>query len=77
MKSKKPLYWKICIVLAIFFSLLTFTPLVMSPGVIKPMLFGIPYTLWISFIITVILVALTFIGTRVHPVTDEEDEVQS
>jgi hypothetical protein len=38
------------------------------------MLGGIPYSLWTSFIITVLLVVLTFIGTRVHPGLQNEEE---
>ncbi|EPR67341.1 hypothetical protein ADICYQ_3614 [Cyclobacterium qasimii M12-11B] len=40
------------------------------------MLGGIPYSLWTSFIITVLLVVITFIGTRVHPgMQNEEDDI--
>lgn len=63
-KSK---YWNICCFLTIILCLITFTPLIIPVGVYKPMLFGIPYTLWTSFIITVLLVVLTYIGTIVHP----------
>ena len=40
------------------------------------MLFGIPYTLWLDFLVTVILVVLTYIGARVHPGTDTSEEEQ-
>ena len=59
--------WKICVTLVVTLSLLTFTPLIMPAGVYQPELFGIPYTFWTSFLLTVLLVVLTFIGTRVHP----------
>ena len=51
----------------------TFTPLVIPSGEYKPMLFGIPYTLWTGFIITVALVVVTYIGTRVHPGMKDEE----
>jgi hypothetical protein len=74
--EKKKLYWRICCVAAIFLSIITYTPLVIPQGVAKPMLAGIPYSLWTSFIITVLLVKLTYIGTRVHPgMQDEEDKL--
>lgn len=60
-------YWKLCVALAITFSALTFTPLVIPAGRFQPELFGVPYTLWISILLTVLLVLLTYIGTRVHP----------
>ena len=61
------IYWKICVAVAIFLSAITFTPLVIPVGKYQPELFGIPYTFWISFLNTVLLVLVTFIGTRVHP----------
>jgi len=39
------------------------------------MILGIPYSLWLSFLITVALVTLTYIGSKVHPGADEEEEV--
>ena len=73
--KKKKLYWKWSCIAAVVLCILPFTPLVIPSGVYKPMLFGIPYSLWTSFLITVALVILTFIGTRVHPdMKDEEVE---
>jgi hypothetical protein len=74
--QKRKRYWRICCALAIVVSLLTFTPLVIPAGVYRPALFGVPYSLWLSFLITVVLVVLTFIGTRVHPGMAEEEEVK-
>lgn len=71
---KKQKYWKVCCGIAIILSLITFTPLVIPQGVYEPMLMGIPYTLWTSFIITVLLVILTYIGTIVHPGVHKEDK---
>ena len=67
MSSPTSTAWKICVTLAVILSLITFTPLIMPAGVYQPELFGVPYTFWTSFLITVLLVLLTFIGTRVHP----------
>ncbi len=53
---------------------LGYTPLMIPNGVYKPMILGIPYSLWTSFLITVILVALTYIGSKVHPGSDEGEE---
>lgn len=71
-KNKK--YWTLCAVLVIVLMVLGYTPLMIPNGVYKPMILGLPYTLWTSFLITVILVALTFIGAKVHPGSDEEEE---
>ena len=53
---------------------LAYTPLMIPKGVYEPMLLGLPYTLWTSFLITAVLVALTYIGARVHPGRDEGEE---
>ena len=74
--EKKKLYWKICCFAAVILCIITYTPLIIPQGVSKPMLGGVPYSLWTSFIITVLLVVITFIGTRVHPgMQNEEDEL--
>ncbi|SHN32358.1 hypothetical protein SAMN04488057_12033 [Cyclobacterium lianum] len=72
--EKKRLYWKISCAAAIILSMITFTPLVIPQGVSTPELAGVPYSLWTSFIITVLLVILTYIGTRVHPGMQNEEE---
>ena len=59
--------WKLCVALVVILSALTFTPLVIPAGQFQPELFGIPYTLWVSILLTILLVLLTYIGTRVHP----------
>ncbi len=38
------------------------------------MIFGLPYSLWTSFLVTVALVVLTYIGAKVHPGSDEGEE---
>lgn len=62
--------------MAILLCLLVFTPFVIPKGVYTPELFGIPYSLWTSFLITVVLVFLTYLGTKVHR-SNEEEEVES
>lgn len=70
--SKKMGAWRILIVCAFILTIITFTPLVIPQGVIKPELFGMPYTLWTSILVTIMYVVLTFIGTRVHPGKDTD-----
>jgi hypothetical protein len=71
-RSKK--YWRLCVVLVLVLMVLAYTPLMIPKGVYKPMILGIPYTLWTSFLITVLLVILTYIGAKVHPGSDEGGE---
>ena len=74
-KKKRERYWKFLITGAILLCVITFTPLVTPHGIYRPMLFGVPYTLWMGVIITVLLVLFTYLGTKVHPgMGGEEDE---
>ena len=68
-----PLLWKLCIVSIIAVAILSFTPLVIPQGIYKPMLGGVPYTLWMSILVTMVLVAITYLGTKVHPGNKNED----
>ena len=65
-KKKNRLYWRIIAAVAVFLILLTFTPVIIEPGKTDPRLFAMPYTLWTSILITIILVILTYLGGRVH-----------
>lgn len=73
-KKKRKQYWRWLIAGAIFLCFITFTPLVTPYGIYKPMLFGIPYTLWVGFVITVLLVLFTYLGTKVHPGMGGEED---
>ena len=65
--------WRICIAVFILLSVISFTPLIIPQAQFKPELLGIPYSLWTSFLVTVSLVVLTFIGSRVHPGSEKEE----
>lgn len=71
-EKRRKMYWKITAATAVFLILITFTPLVIAPGKIEPRLFSMPYTLWTSILITIILVMLTYIGGRFH-LKDEDN----
>jgi len=66
-------YWYLCVAAAVLLSIITFTPLVIPKGVYEPMLWGIPYTLWVSFFVMILFVIITYIGTRVHPGRNDKD----
>ena len=72
MKQSK-LFWRICVALVIVIIAVTFSPLVLNTGKIKPQLFGFPFTLWFGILLTVLLIVLTYIGGKVS-LTNEEDE---
>ena len=70
-QNTKTLYWRLCCLKVVMLSVLAFTPLVIPPGRYEPMLAGMPLTLWAGIGIACALVALTYVGARVHP--DVED----
>jgi Na+/melibiose symporter-like transporter len=65
-KNKNKLYWRVTVAVTAILILITFTPLVIAPGKTDPKLFSMPYTLWISILITILIVILTYIGGRIH-----------
>lgn len=71
-KKQKNVWWKIISAVAILLIIITYTPLVIIPGKIEPKLLSMPYTLWVSIIITITLVFLTYLGGKVH--LDENDD---
>ncbi len=64
-EKKRKIYWRVTVVAAVVLVVLTFTPLVLT-GRIEPKLFSMPFTLWVSILITIVLVVLTYIGGRIH-----------
>ena len=74
MNKRKTRYWRICTALVVLLIIITYTPLIIPSGEYKPMVLGIPYTLWTSFLITAALVLITYIGSKVHPGKDEEED---
>ena len=71
-RSKK--YWTACVIAVIVIMVVGYTPIMLPSGVHKPMVLGIPYSLWVSFLATVALVVLTYLGSRFHPGEEEEEE---
>ncbi len=65
--------WLICCLFVLGLIALTYSPVVLSPGKMEPSVGAIPYTLAWGFGISLIMVAMTIIGARVHPVNEEED----
>lgn len=73
--SKKTI-WRLCCILTILVLILTFTPVFTPDGKIEPRLFGMPYTLWMGLLQSIILIVLTAIGAWSHP-GRREDEISS
>jgi len=45
---------------------ITFTPVILHPGKINPKFLFMPYTLWTSILITILLVLLTYLVSRLQ-----------
>ena len=73
MKNAKT-YWRLCCAAAVLLSALALTPFVIPAGEPGPMLGGIPRTLWTGFLVTVALVALTLVGSLVHPAMNTDED---
>ncbi len=56
--------WYLCIGLALLLTVATLSPAILTIGRYKPMLMGMPYTLWTSILTTAGLVALAAIGSK-------------
>lgn len=74
MNRKNNTIWSICIAAVLVIVVLGYTPLMLPAGKYKPMILGIPYSLWLPFLVTVILVLLTYVGARIHPGNDSIEE---
>lgn len=68
----KKLIWRICVAAVILIVILTYSPLITGNGKIEPFLFGLPFTLWMGILLTIVLVIITYIGGSVLP--DEEED---
>ena len=62
--------WKILIAGAVGLVLVCFA-FIFIPGVKDPSLFSLPYILWTGIIATVLLVVLTYFGSRFFPGKDK------
>lgn len=64
-KHKKTLRF-ILVGVAFVLVAITFTPVILHPGKINPKFLSMPYTLWTSILITIILVLLTYLVSRLQ-----------
>lgn len=64
--------WRLCYAAVIVLSVITFTPLVLPVGTYRPMVMGVPYTLWTGILVAVAFVGLTYVATRVYPPTNDQ-----
>ena len=72
--QRKIINWRICIFIVILLAALGLSPVVIPTGIFKPSFLGMPYTLWMGSLVCMCLVLMTYIGSRVHPGNNNENE---
>jgi hypothetical protein len=72
--QRKIINWRICIFVVILLTALGLSPVVIPMGIFKPSFLGMPYTLWMGSLVCICLVLMTYIGSRVHPGNNNENE---
>ena len=74
MKTNKKTLWLFCCISAVVIVILGFTPLAIPENIYLPKFLGMPYALWVSMLLSVLLVVLTVLGTLVHPGNSKSEE---
>ncbi|HEY4655312.1 MAG TPA: hypothetical protein VIH22_12400 [Cyclobacteriaceae bacterium] len=62
--------WKVIVILSALVVVSSFS-LIFVPHVIDPKLFSFPYILWTGLLTTLLLVFLTYLGTKNFPYSDK------
>ncbi len=60
-------------IVAICLSIATFTPLVIPYNQVGPKLLGLPYTVWTGFLVSILLVFLTYLASLEGPESGDND----
>lgn len=63
---RKQILSKVVVGIAISLVILTFSPVILHPGKIEPRVLSMPFTLWTSILITIVLVVLTFLVSKLQ-----------
>ncbi|MGI9551949.1 MAG: hypothetical protein ACR2MT_12165 [Aurantibacter sp.] len=73
MKTKRTTLLRILDVLAILLCIATFSPLVMPQNEADPYLLGIPYTMWMGFLVSVLFVVLAYLVSLINKEENHAD----
>ncbi len=66
MKTKRTRLLRILDLLAILLVIATFSPLVIPQNEANPYVLGIPYTMWMGFLVSVLFVVLAYLVSLVN-----------
>jgi hypothetical protein len=75
-RRRRIVAWRVCLCAVGCLSAITFSPLVLSPDVIEPAVFGLPRTLWVGLLIAAAFLIITIVGAAVHPGREDTDTQQ-
>lgn len=73
MKTKRTRLLRILDALALFLVIVTFSPIVIPTGEANPYVLGVPYTMWMSFLVSVLFVFLAYLVSIVNKEDDHAD----
>lgn len=71
--KKKSTSLRILDVLAILLCVATFSPLVIPSNEANPFLLGIPYTMWMGFLVSVLFVVLAYLVSIINKEENHAD----
>ncbi|HWB27920.1 MAG TPA: hypothetical protein VG738_20750 [Chitinophagaceae bacterium] len=60
--------------LALALTIAVFTPLLTPPGMYRPELLGLPYTLWMGVLVTIIFIILTWQAAIAYRKVEEDEQ---
>lgn len=73
MKTKRKSLIRVLDILAILLCVATFSPLVIPQNEANPFLLGIPYTMWMGFLVSVLFVVLAFLVSLINKEENHAD----
>jgi hypothetical protein len=65
--------WRLLVALVILIFIIEYSPLVIPKGRYNPTLDGLPFSLWLGIILTILVVSLTYIGSKLYMKIIEEE----
>ncbi len=63
--------WRVCCACSVALCIVAFTPLVIPAGISKPLVFGMPRTLWTGLLVSLGLMIITIVGAWAANVTEK------
>ncbi len=65
-KNRNKKRWYVIVAIVIVLVVVTFSPIILSPGRIEPKFLSLPFTLWSGMLLTIVVVILTYLASRIQ-----------